>query len=54
VLQVGSDFGELGESGLKILYDFRRNHIGIGQIGAVFEAFVFQPDDVEVEFVALC
>src|SRR6266516_706831 len=26
---------------------------GSGEIGAVFEAFVFEPEDVKVEFVAL-
>ena len=27
--------------------------IGIGEVGAVFKAFVFEPEDVEVKFVAL-
>jgi len=26
---------------------------GVAEIGAVFEAFIFEPEDVEVEFVAL-
>ena len=26
---------------------------GFGKIGAVFEEVIFEPDDVEVEFVAL-
>jgi hypothetical protein len=30
-----------------------RDDVGIGKIGAVFEVFVFEPEDVEVEFVAL-
>ena len=33
--------------------DFGGDYIGIGKIGAVLEAFVFEPEDVEVEFVAL-
>jgi len=43
----------LGERGLKVFYDFLRDDVGIGEISAVFEAFVFEPEDVEVEFVAL-
>jgi hypothetical protein len=35
--QIRSDFGELGESGLKVFNDFGCDHIGIGKIGAVFE-----------------
>jgi len=37
----------------QILHDFCRNHIWIWEAGAVFEAFVFEPEDVEVELVAL-
>jgi hypothetical protein len=43
----------LRESGFQIFDNFLRDHIGIREIGAVFEAFVFEPEDVEVEFVAL-
>ncbi len=32
---------------------FGGDDVGIGEIGAVFEAFVFEPEDVEVEFVVL-
>jgi hypothetical protein len=32
---------------------FLGNHVGLGEIGAVFERFVLEPEDVEVEFVAL-
>jgi len=31
---------------------FGGDDVGIGKVGAVFEAFVFEPEDVEVEFVA--
>jgi hypothetical protein len=37
---------------LEIFYDFGGYHIGVGKIGAVFERFVFEPEDVEVELVA--
>jgi hypothetical protein len=43
----------LGEGGLEVFDNFRRDHIGIGKIRAVFERLVFEPEDVEVEFVAL-
>ena len=36
---------------MKVFYDFLRDHIGVGEVGAVFEAFVFEPKDVEVDFV---
>jgi hypothetical protein len=32
---------------------FGRNDIGIGEVCAVFEAFVFEPEDVEIQFIAL-
>ena len=38
---------------MEIFDNFLSDHIGIGEVGAVFEAFVFEPKDVEVEFVAL-
>jgi hypothetical protein len=40
-LQIRRDFGELGEGGLEVFGD-----VGIGKVGAVFEAFVFQPKEV--------
>jgi hypothetical protein len=43
----------LGEGGLEVFDDFLRDHIRIEEVGAVFELFVFEPKDVEVEFVAL-
>jgi hypothetical protein len=34
------DFGELGWRGFEVFYDFTRQHVGIGEIGAVFQGFV--------------
>ena len=48
-LQISGDGGELRESGFQIFDDFLRDDIGIGKVRAVFEAFVLQPKDVEVE-----
>jgi hypothetical protein len=66
-LQIRRDFGELGEGGLEVFDDFLGDDVWIGARifsisafplfsflqGSVFEAFVFEPEDVEVEFVAL-
>ena len=38
---------------MEVFNDFGGNDVGIGKVGAVFEAFVFEPKDIEVEFVAL-
>jgi len=43
----------LGEGGLEVFNDFCGDGVGVAEIGAVFEAFIFEPEDVEVEFVAL-
>ena len=51
--QIVRDFGELGERGLEVLYYFGGDDVGIGEVGAVLEAFVFQPEDVEIEFIPL-
>ena len=51
--QIVRDFGELGEGGLEVFHDLSRDHIGVGEIGAVFEAIVLQPKNVEVKFIAL-
>ena len=51
--EIVRDFGELNQGGLEVFYDFGGDDVGIREIGAVFEAFVFEPEDVEVEFVAL-
>jgi len=53
LLQISGNCGELRECGFQILDNFLRNHIGIGKVGAVFKAFVFEPENVEVELVAL-
>jgi hypothetical protein len=45
--------GELLKRSFQILHNLRRNHVGIGEVGAVFERIVFEPGAVEVEFVAL-
>jgi hypothetical protein len=52
-LEVGRDFGELGEGGLEVFDDFGCDDVGIWEVGAIFEAFVFEPEDVEIELVAL-
>jgi hypothetical protein len=39
----------LGEGGLEVFDDFGGDDVRIGKVGAVFEAFVFEPEDVEVE-----
>jgi hypothetical protein len=46
-------FGELGQCGLEVFDDFGGDNVGVGEIGAVFEAFVFKPQNVEIEFIAL-
>jgi hypothetical protein len=33
--------------------NFGGDDVGVGEIGAVFEAFVCEPKDIEIEFVAL-
>jgi hypothetical protein len=54
----------LGEGGLEVFDDLLSDDIGIGEVSTVFEAWkarpllhprygVFEPEDVEVELVAL-
>jgi hypothetical protein len=38
---------------LEVFDDFLRYDVGVGKVGAVFEGFVFEPGDIEVEFVSL-
>ena len=38
---------------MKVFNDFLRDDVGIGEVGAVFEAIVLQPKNVEVKFIAL-
>jgi len=33
----------LGKRGLEVFDDFLSDDVGIGEVGAVFEAFVFEP-----------
>ena len=37
---------------MEIFDDLGGNHFGIGKISAILERFVFEPEDVEIEFVA--
>ena len=53
LFQIVSDFRELGESGLEVFDDLGSDDVRVGKVGAVFERLVFQPEAVEVEFVAL-
>ncbi len=53
VFQIIRDFGELLKRGFQVFDNFLSDDVGIGEIGAVFEAFVFEPEDAEIEFVAL-
>jgi hypothetical protein len=39
--------------GEEVLDDLSSDDVGSGEVGALFEAFVFEPEDVEVEFVCL-
>ena len=48
-LQIRRDFGELGERSLEVFDNFLRDNVGIGEIGAIFERLVLQPENVEVE-----
>jgi hypothetical protein len=43
----------LSQGGLEVFDDFGGDYFGVGEVGAVVEAFVFEPKDVEVEFIAL-
>ena len=38
---------------MQVFDDLGGYDVGVGETGAVFEAFVFDPEDVEVEFVTL-
>ena len=44
---------ELLQRGLQVLHDFAGNHFRRGKVRAVFERFVFEPEDVEIYLVAL-
>ena len=51
--QVSSDFAELFEGGFEVLDDFLGEKIGIGEIVGFFKAFIADPEDIEVGFVAV-
>ena len=38
---------------MEVFDDFLRDYVGIGKVSAIFAGFVFEPEDVEVELVAL-
>ena len=40
-LQIVRNFGELSEGGLEVFGDLGGDDVRIGQVGAVFKAFVF-------------
>ena len=40
------------EDGFKVFEDFLGENVGFGEIVGAFEAFVFEPEDVEAGFVA--
>jgi len=46
-LQVAGNFGELGESRLQVFDDLLSDDVGIGEVRAVFEAFVLKPEDLK-------
>ena len=50
--EVRCDFGELSEGGLEVFDDVGGDDLGSGKIGAVFEGFVFQPENIQVDLVA--
>jgi hypothetical protein len=47
--QISCDCGELRERCLEIFDDLLRADVGWRKIGAVFQALVFEPEDVEIE-----
>ncbi len=51
--QVGGDQGELVQRGLQVFDDLGGDHVGRWQIGRVFQAVVFEPEDVEAGLVPL-
>ncbi|MFO8049846.1 MAG: hypothetical protein R6U29_12490 [Desulfosudaceae bacterium] len=49
--QILSDLAELSERGLKVVDDFPGKDAGVGKVVGFFQAFVFEPEDVEAGFV---
>jgi hypothetical protein len=52
-LEVRSDLGKLIEGGFEVLGYFEGDDAWIGEIGGVLQAVVLQPENVEIDFVAL-
>jgi hypothetical protein len=50
--QILRDQGKFVKRGLQILDDLRCDYIGGWQIGSVFQAIVFEPEDVQAGFIA--
>ena len=46
------DGAEVVEGGGEVVDDFGGDEVGAGEVVEVLEAVVFEPEDVEVEFVA--
>ena len=51
--KVQCDFAELFEGSFKIFDDFLGEHVGIGKVIGLFEAFVSEPEDVEARLSRL-
>jgi hypothetical protein len=45
--KIGFDFFELGEGGAEVFADFGGDDAGGGEVGAVFESLIFEPEDNE-------
>ncbi|MBI2999334.1 MAG: hypothetical protein HYY46_12950 [Deltaproteobacteria bacterium] len=41
------------ERGVEVFNDFLGQHVGVGKIVGLFEAFISKPEDVETGFVAV-
>jgi hypothetical protein len=53
VPKICGDFAELLEGGFEVFDDFLSEHVGIGEIVGLFEAFVSQPKAIEAGFLAV-
>ena len=51
--QIRGDFAELLEGGFEVFDEFLSEHVGIGKIVGIFQAFVSVAEDVEASFVAV-
>jgi hypothetical protein len=51
--KVRRDLGELIQRRLQVFGDLCGDDIRVGQVCRILQAFVFQPEDVETDFVAL-